>query len=325
MPSYGRGDDLRARLRADGPSIAEIVRSMVTGRAIEGWSLLSSGASGALPEYEVLGIVEQALQQSVIFDAGARVIPMNAPSVKLARVTSTPAVQIAPEADDRDLDDVAPAFTTESMDACSAFLYCTTSLESVEDVVNLEETIVNIFAGQAARAFDRYALGGDGNDVPLGLGYMFAADGVSEVDATGAPLAGYGKFIEAIGRVRARHHKPNAVVMDVPTWATLAMLTDQTDQPLVPPKAYSELAEHVSDFMPLDPGGTSSAAVGDFTRLLVGVRTGLQIEVDRMGAGFKAGKLAIRAFLRFGAFTDDPTAFAIIRGLPATALADDES
>ena len=326
LRSYGRGDDLRAKMRADGPTLGEIVRSMVTGRAISGYSLLSSGVSGALPDYEVLGIVGQALQESVIFSAGARVVPMDAPSVKLARVTSTPDIEIKPEADDRDLTDQAIGFTPVSMDANSAFLYGTTTLEAVEDVANLEETITGIFSRQLARAWDKYALGGDGNGEPLGLGYMFAADGVSEVDADAeAPLASYAKLIEAVGRVRAQHHNPTAVVLDVPSWATLAMLTATDDQPLVPPKAYSDLGEYVSDFVSLGAGSTSNAVVGDFSRLLVGVRTNVQVEVNTTGPEFKQGKVAIRARMRWGSFVDDPSAFAVVRNLHAVSLAPDES
>ena len=272
--------------------------------------------SGALPEYEVLGIVEQALQASVIFSAGARVLTMNAPSVKFARVTTTPDIQIAAESDSRDLTDTAPGFEPAQADAYSAFMYCTTSLEAVEDIANLDQTITGIYARQLARAWDRYALGGDGNDQPLGLGYMFEEDGVSEVDASGATFAGYAKLIEAIGKVRAKFHAPNACVVDVPTWTTLASLTDQTDQPLIPPVAYSRLAEYVSDFLPqgADPV-TSTAVVGDFTRLVVGVRTNVQIEVDTMGSGFKSGKIAIRGRMRWSSFVDDPTAFAVVRGI----------
>lgn len=323
LHSYGRGDDLRAKLRPDGPSAAEIVRAMATGRPIEGYGLLSSGVSGALPDYEVLGIVAQAMEESVIFDAGARVVPMNAPSVKLARVTSTPDVQLAPEADDRDLDDQAPGFTPEVMDAYSAFLFCTTTLEAVEDVANLEETIIRVFSRQLARAWDKYALAGDGNDQPLGLGMMFAADGVSEVEAGNAALTGYGKLVEAVGRVRAKHHKPSAVVLDVPTWTALSMLADKNDQPLQPPRAYADLREYVSDFLPRD--AYSCAVVGDFTRLILGVRTNVQLEVDRQGEGFKRGKIAIRGYMRWGSFVDDPAAFGVIRGIQGADLSDDES
>ena len=324
LQSYGAGDDLRARIRPDGPSIGQIVRSMVSGDSsgLQGYSLLSSGVSGALPEYEVLGIVEQALQASVIFSAGARVLTMNAPSVKFARVTSTPDIQIEAESDSRDLTDTAPGFEPAQADAYSAFMYCTTSLESVEDIANLDQTITGIYARQLARAWDKYALGGDGNDQPLGLGFMFAADGVSEVDASGTTLDGYSKLIEAIGKTRARFHDPNAIVLDVPTWTALAMLRDNsgfeahTGAYMMPPVAYSKLAEYVSDFLPqgADPV-TSTAVVGDFSRLVVGIRTNVQIEVDTMGSGFKSGKIAIRGRMRWSSFVDDPTAFAVVRGI----------
>ena len=281
---------------------------------------MSSGVSGALPDYEVLGIVQEALQDSVIFSAGARVVPMGAPSVKLARISSVPDVQIRPESEDRDLADQAPSFTPETLDAHSAFLYATTTLEAVEDIANLQETITGVFARQLARAWDKHALAGDGNTGPLGLGMMFAQDGVSEVEAGNAAPTGYGSFVEAVARVRAKHHKPTAVVLDVPVWTTLAALTDTTKQPLVPPRAYSELSEYVSDFLPRD--AYSCAVVGDFSRLLVGIRTDIQIEVNRQGPEFKKGGLAIRGFMRWGSFVDDPAAFAIIRGLDGTDLSD---
>lgn len=322
LRSYGIGDDLRHGARAEGATVAQIVRAMATGdhRALEGYSLMSSGASGAVPEYETLGIVEQAMQESVIFSAGARVIPMSAPSVRVARITSTPTVELKPEADNRDLTDQGFTFEPAQMDAYSAFLYTTSTLEALEDVVNLEETIVNVFARQLALAWDKYGLGGAGNDDPLGVGMMFPADGAGEVNASGATIAGYGPFIKAVGLVRAAHHAPSAVVLDVPTWTSLAMLTATDEQPLVPPKAYQGLAEYVSDFMPLTTAPvTSSAVVGDFSRLIVGVRTSLQIEFDRLGAGFKSGKVAIRGYMRWGSFVDDPTAFAVVRGITNAA------
>jgi len=153
----------------------------------------------------------------------------------------------------------------------------------------------------------------------LGLGMMFAQDGVSEVEGGNAAPT-YAKFVEAVGRVRAKHHKPSAVVLDVPTWTALSMLIDKNDQPLQPPRAYSELSEYVSDFLPRD--AYSCAVVGDFSRLLVGIRTDIQIEVNRQGPEFKKGGLAIRGFMRWGSFVDDPAAFAIIRGLEGADLSD---
>ncbi|NLG65124.1 MAG: phage major capsid protein [Actinobacteria bacterium] len=313
LHSYGQGDDLRAGLvPGQGPTIGQVVRAMATGRPLEGYGLLSSGVAGALPDYEVLGIVEAAMQESVVFNAGARVVPMAAPSVKLARVSVVPEVQIKPEAADRNLTDEPLEFVQEAMDAYSAFLYCTASLEALEDVANLEEVLTGTFARQLASAWDKYALAGDGNGQPLGLGMMFAADGVSEVDA-GNKEPTYAKFVQAAGRVRAKHHQPSAVVVDVPVWTALASLTDKNDQPLQAPAAYGTLREFVSDHLPQED--YSCAVVGDFTRLIIGVRTNVQIEVDRMGAGFKSGHVAIRGYVRWGSFVDDPGAFAVIRGL----------
>ncbi|MEI7902005.1 MAG: hypothetical protein WCK89_17270, partial [bacterium] len=47
LQSYGAGDDMRTRIRPDGPSIGQIVRSMVSGD--------HSGLQGPMAELEVSG------------------------------------------------------------------------------------------------------------------------------------------------------------------------------------------------------------------------------------------------------------------------------
>lgn len=325
LHSYGRGDDLRANLRADGPGIGQIVRALATGdsRALGEYSVLTSGVSGAVPGYATLGIVEAAMQESVIFQAGARVIPMDAPSVRLARVTSVPNVQLRPEAEDRELADQAPTFTTEQMDAFSAFLFCTTSLESLEDCANLEEVLLRTFARQLSLSFDRYGLAGTGNDQPLGLAYLFPQDGASTVDPTAKAV--YAALVEAIGRVRSRHHTPSSIIMDVPGWTALQMLVDKNDQPLQAPPAVAELPMLVSDYLPAEPAGTRDAIVGDLSHLLIGIRTNMQLEVSRLGEGFKKGMVEIRGYLRWSNLVDDPSAICVVRGLEGADLSDDES
>lgn len=325
LRAFPKGASVREGMRPDGPSLGAIVRAIATGDASripsEHRTLLTSGAQGAVPGYEVAGIVDLARQQSVIFDAGAQVIPMAAPGVKVARLTSIPDVEIKAEAADRDLTDQAFAFEPAQLDAYSAFLYTTCSLEALEDVGNLDQTIQSTFARQLALAWDKYAFAGDGNDQPLGLALMASEDGINEVDHFGAAVTGYGPLVRGIGSVRSKFHSPTAAVLPTTLWTRYAELTDGIGQPLQAPRAYAELPEYVSDFVPFGQGtGTDEddAIIGDFTKLLVGVRTGFMVEVNRLGAGFKKGQVEIRGYMRWGSIVLDPSAFCVVRAMSTT-------
>jgi len=99
-------------------------------------------------------------------------------------------------------------------------------------------------------------------------------------------------------------------MIDPDTWTHLAMLTDTLGQPIQAPKAYADLAEHVTDL--LVPG---DAIVADWTKWLFGTRTNVTLEVSRTGAGFKKGFVEIRAYIRFGGIPVDPGAFCRLSGI----------
>ena len=103
------------------------------------------------------------------------------------------------------------------------------------------------------------------------------------------------------------------------------MLTATDDQPLGATEGVQRPRRVRQRLRPLGAGSTSNAVVGDFSRLLVGVRTNVQVEVNTTGPEFKQGKVAIRARMRWGLFVDDPSAFAVVRNLHAVSLAPDES
>lgn len=329
--TLGRGQSLAdvVTLSADDVSLPGLIR----GLALGDWkgtrpdvvALLTSGVPAAVPGYVSAGIVDIAREQSIVFRAGARLLPIDVPSAKVARMTSEPAIQWEPESAERDLADGAWSFDAAELTASSAWLYTTLSIEAVEDAVDLDGVVQNAFAAQLALAFDQAALAGTGADQPVGIALMDAAtDRILEANAVG-PIVDYRPFVRAVGAVKAAHHEPSSVILTPDLWTELNCLQDADYNPLGVPRAYAALDEYVSSFLPSDGGvGTNehTAVVADLTKLTIGVRTDVTIEVSRLGAGFKKGAVEVRGYVRFGTFLTDPTALCVMRGL---TLPGDES
>src|SRR5450756_1588474 len=309
-----KGQSLRSAVTEPG---AATLTQMVRGIGPDVRAQISS-IPAAIPGAVSAGIVDLAREQSVIFRAGAQLMPIDTPSAKVARMTSEPAVQWEPEDAARDLADGAWTFDAAELTASSAWLYSTLSIEAVEDVINLDSVIQNAFAAQLALAFDQAALNGTGADMPTGIVIMdHATDRILEQLTVGA-VTDYTPFIEAMGAVKAAHYEPSSVVMPVELWTAIASLQDADTNPLQPPKAYGQLTEFVSGFLPADGGvGTNeiTAIVGDLAALTVGVRTGITLEVSRLGSGFKKGAIEVRGYCRFGTYLTHPSALCVMRGI----------
>lgn len=315
LRSFGFGDDLRSIMRpVAGPNLAAVVRGMATGDwshvSAEQRALISSGAAAAIPGASVLAIQEQAMAQSVVFRAGARMVNIDRPSEKVARVVSTGTPEWKPDTADRELTDQTIVITPEDLTAFSAWLYTECSIESLEDATGLEDAITSAFGRQLAELYDTAAAAGSGTDMPKGVGAMTnAADGINELTNVGE-LVDHKPFIRAAGAVLGMNHAPTSVMIDPDMYTELGCLTDLNGQPIQPPKAYTDLSEYVSGFLP-----EGNAIVADWTKWLFGQRTGITLEVNRLGDGFKRGFVQIRAYVRFGGIPVDPSAFCRLSGI----------
>lgn len=319
LRAYGIADDIRSFRPASGePSLGAVVRGLALGdwshMTAEQRALVSTGAAAAIPGASVLAIQEQAMQESRVFQAGARIVMIERPTEKVARIVNTGTAEWLPDTADRELSDQAIQVSPADLTAYSAWLYTNLSIETMEDATGLDEAIMNAFAQQLALLYDQAATAGSGSDMPKGLGYMSTvADGIREIPSVGL-LEDHSPFIRAAGSVYGAHHKPTSVMIDPDTWTRLAMLADTTGQPIQPPKAYTDLTEHVTDL--LVPG---DAIVADWSKWLFGTRTNITLEVNRTGAGFKKGFVEIRAYVRFGGIPVDPSAFCRLSGIELEA------
>lgn len=316
-----KGQSMRSAISEPGSAS---LTQMVRGIGLGDWRGVTpnvraqiSSIPAAIPGSVSGGIIDLAREQSVIFKAGAQLLPIDTPSAKVARMTSEPAVQWEPEDPARDLTDGTWTFDAAELTASSAWLYTTLSIEAVEDVINLDSVIQNAFAAQLALAIDQAALNGTGADQPTGIVIMDAGtDRILEALTVGA-VTDYTPFIQAMGQVKGANYEPSSVVMPVELWTALASLQDADTNPLQPPKAYGQLTEYVSGFMPANGGAGAeiTALVGDLAALTVGVRTGITLEVSRLGSGFKKGAIEVRGYCRFGTYLTHPGALCVMRGI----------
>lgn len=319
-----KGQLMRDAVGDTGPAVT--LGAIIKGRGFGDWRgvssdvkalILSDGAGGGIPGAVTAGIVDLARQASIVFQAGALLMPLSSPTARVARMTAAPTAQWKPESAERQLDDQAFVFDAAEIAVETAWLYTTVTVEASEDVLDLDQAIMNHFAHQLAMTFDEAGIAGTGVDQPVGLSIMdTATDRIIEQNAVGA-IAGYTPFVRAVGAVKAAHYQPDSVVLTPGVWTKLATLTDTTNQPLRAPAAYGALNEYVSDFLPSTGGAGAehTGIVGDLSAMTFGVKTGAQLEISRLGAGFSKGSIAVRGYIRFSWFLTRPEAIAVMRGI----------
>ena len=318
-----KGQSMRGDLAPSDVSLAQLVRGLGTGN----WkgtndgarALMTSGTTAAVPGAISWGIVDMAREQSSIFKAGALLMPLDTPQAKVARMISNPAVQWLPESEERNIELGAWSFDSATLDAHSAWLRTSLTIELVEDGIDVDGAVTRAFAAQLAETFDMAALVGDGAEMPLGLALMNTGeDRILELPDIGSPTT-YAPFVWAAGGVLGAHHTPTSVIIPPTMWTNMNTWVDGNYNPRGVPRAYSRMDEYVSSHLenvPLATPGTGVAIVGDFTKLVVGLRTAIQIEVSRdAGDAFQKGAVEVRAYTRFDTMLLDPKAFCVLKDI----------
>jgi HK97 family phage major capsid protein len=187
------------------------------------------------------------------------------------------------------------------------------SVELSEDSVNIDEMIERELAGQLALELDRAALLGSGSaPEPRGI---VNQSGVGTTDFGGVAPTDYDFLIDAIGRVWALNHEPNARLYNASLATAIAKFKSSADsQPLRVPDVVAAVPAFRTNQIP--NAGTSpddtTLIVGDFRELMIGLRTSFRLESTRV-AGDAFGKLQIwvRAYLRADVQLAHPEAFDV--------------
>jgi HK97 family phage major capsid protein len=313
---------------ADRMRFGAVVRALALGdrRGLSDLELraLSEGSDSAggysVPEVLAGSFIDRVRNVATVFRAGAVTVPMTSDTLHIARlaqpgltVDGSPAgVETLWKTENDDITEGDLTLERVTFTARTLPVIIKLSVELSEDSNNIAAIIERELAAAFALELDRVALFGSGV-APQPKGVRNQAS-VNVEDFGGLAPTDYDFVIDAIARLWADNHNPNARMYPPALAAHLAKLKDTTNQPLRVPDVVAAVPAFVTNQIPNDGGSPTSTTmiVGDFTNLLIGVRTSFRLEVSRVaGSAFEKLQVWVRAYLRADVQLAHPEAFDV--------------
>lgn len=305
------GQGFRDLPEASGGSIEELgeyVRGLYRGerRANEG----TATAGGYLvPTPLAANVLDLARTQTRVVQAGAQIIPMNAQTLKIARLDSDPSPAWRNESAAIASGDLT--FGQVSFTARSLAVVVKASVELVEDAPNFASTLADSLAKAFAIRLDAACLYGSGTaPEPRGL---YNTAGISKTAlATNGAVLNYQSLIDATALLRGADYTETGVLLHPRTDAKLNIVGSDGHW-LVRPAYLSvpilpTTAVKADQTQGTASGVASDVFVGDFRNLLIGQRADFTLKVlneryaDTGEVGFVAALRADLQVARTGAF-----------------------
>ncbi|MFN8123642.1 MAG: phage major capsid protein [Thermoleophilia bacterium] len=329
--------DIREKSRdaGDGPTrLGALVNAAATGASkldlsdAEHKALAGSTGSGqyTLAPGLASGIIDNARNESRVIEAGALTFPMTDPTMYLPRLTDDPQGAWRAEGSAVAIDD--PTFDRITLTAQTCSVIVKLSYELFEDTSDAGyAAIENSIVKALALKLDYAALMGSGVDnEPQGI---FGTSGVNVVSlaTNGATPGDYDFFIDAMADVEAANGTPTAAIYSPRTAKTLRKLTtgisgDKTK--LQMPESVRALRHLTTNQVPdnLDHGTAagvcSTAFVGDFSQVIIGVRPEFGFRVQRLNELYAGTmQIGLLAWFRADIAVARPNHLTVVKGIKA--------
>jgi HK97 family phage major capsid protein len=280
---------------------------------------LSEGTDSAggftVPEIVGSRFIDRVRDAVVVMKAGAQTVPMSSDTLHLARLAQpgiflagAPTVNAAVGGWKLENDPISEAdlvLERVTFTAHTLPLLLKMSVELFEDSTNISEIVEREMAQSTAIELDRVALVGSGvAPEPLGIKNT---PGVLTGTWPATP-ADYDWLIDAVAQLWNVNEDPNALVTNNALAVAIAKFKESVGgQPLTKPQAL----EGIRLFRTAAAG--TNAFLGDFTQLLIGLRTSFRLETSREGAGaFERLQVAVRSYIRADVQVARPKAFNVL-------------
>ncbi|MCO5255662.1 MAG: phage major capsid protein, partial [Lentimicrobium sp.] len=255
-------------------------------------------------------VIDAARARSVVLSAGAKTIVMDSATMTIARQLTDPLFEIKLEneafSDNPDME-----FDGVSLTASTIGTIVTMSRELAADSPNAAVAIENAIVKALAVKLDQLALMGTGINEPTGLN---ATVGVQEVDLLGTSSVDYTVLIDLWTKLALANHDTTAFLLNPRDIGNLAKMRNDLGMNYIAPDLISGIKRLHTTSIPANLGtGTdeSIAFAGDFSKLLWGVRQGMQLEVSTTsGDTFKKHQVIIKCTWRGDFALEQPAAFA---------------
>lgn len=254
-------------------------------------------------------VIDYARARSAIWRAGAQTVPMTSDELTIARQIEDPTIELKGENADFTLGDLnfdSIHFTAHKIGAVIVM-----SRELASDAPNAAEVVSAALAQALAAEIDRLALVGSGSQEPGGLSLV---SGVGSTGSVGA-ITWEDLHAAAVG-IKTANHDPNAYILH-PTIAGDCDIITSGDGSnsaklwLGPPPSVAPLERYETT-----NATTALGFVGDFSKMLIGIRQTALVEVStEAGDFFKKHQVGIKITFRFDVNTSHPAAFHVLSGI----------
>lgn len=301
-------------------------------------ALTTTGTSAIVPTLWAGDFIDRVRNKAQVIAAGASVIPMDAKTINIGRLTGDPAVAFRAEGSQIATTD--PTFDNVTLTAKSLDGFVKVTREWMQDTENGDEIVINALADSLALQIDLAALyGGTTTGAgsinlptpPNPRGVLATLQAVLAGNVLGGATNGtaltsgavYNEIIDTIFKVRTANEEPNAILWSPKLAQQFAKAYDTTGQPIRMPSAVEELQRFVTSQVPSYTQGTmtnvaTDAFVGDWDKLLIGERLQLEVEINTQLYA-ETGHVGIFIHWRGDIAPARPAAFAVYRALGGAA------
>jgi HK97 family phage major capsid protein len=311
------GKILRAKILGDsyGLSHGEI-RAMSEGSGLSGGWLVSPQLSSY--------VIDLSRNKSCVLQAGAWTLPVETAELTLVKILTDPTGYWVQEGSKITESEGTFAPVKMKMIVLGALVRVSRAL--LEDAPNSGAVIESQLAAALGLELDRVCLLGNGTNEPKGLLHCADINSYS-MGANGAALTNYDPFSYACQYIAEDNGQAGAVIYAPRTAGCLDRLKEATtNAPLTPPPSFQALNKFQTNQVPCtQTQGTSSVAssafVGDYKNIIIGMRRQLTIDIAPSGIGsgskdvFSTVEVLIRGYLRVDVAVLKEDHFTWIKGI----------
>lgn len=325
MKLYNRSnlDELRSFIKSkdkfgitEPVSAGKFIRGLITGnwenaeterRAI---TTTTSGGGWVVPEIISSIIIPMALNKSQCFKAGAFSIPMESKTLVIPKIIEMPETLWKVESAKYDAG-TEMTFAGITLEANTLMALVKLSVELAQDGVNVEQVIEEAMTDAIALALDLAVLNGAGETEPTGI---LQTEGILTEDLENNPITSFDFLSRAYFKLEAQNELATGLIAPSDMFADLDLLKDKNLNRLQPPLSYEGTKQKPSYQKLSSNQLVNSAVLGDFNKVVIGMRTDLQVDVaDKVGDAYERLEVWIRCFLRADVGIKRPGAFCHIK------------
>ncbi|TQJ41513.1 HK97 family phage major capsid protein [Arthrobacter sp. SLBN-112] len=297
-------------------------------------ALSTTGGVAVVPTVWSGELIDLARNKSAVMQAGASIVPMDAGTVKIGRLTGDPTAAFRTEASTITPSD--PTFDNVTLTATTMSTLVIGSLEWFQDANNADQIVKDAISKAMAQRLDLAALYGGittgAGSINLATppnprGVLAALNAVLPGNVLGAAANGtaqtaatyFAEVLDTIYKVRYGNEEPNALIWNAKLSRQYAGANDTTGQPLRLPADVEGLPRYMTNEVPSYTQGTmtnraTDLFAADWTQLLIGQRLPVSIQVLTEKYA-DSGQVGIVAHWRGDVQPARPAAFAVYRSI----------